>query len=94
MAKQLGILNSSDFQQIRLIVREEVRAEVKAEVGMQLDEKLGKFPTKDQFYKKMDKWMKATTTKELERSAHKSNHDRTEKRLTKIESHLSITSTY
>ena len=62
MAKQVGILTSSDFKQIRLIVREEV----KAEVTEQLDEKIGKLPTKTQFYNKMDKWMKATTTKEIE----------------------------
>lgn len=94
MVKQAGILQPSDLQQIRLIVREEVRAEVKDEVNKQLVEKLGKFPTKTQFYKKMDKWMKATTTKDLERSAHKSEHDRTSKRLDQIESKLGIVSSY
>ena len=41
------------------------------------EELLAKFshlPTKDQFYKKMDKWMKATTTHDLEKSAHKLDH--------------------
>lgn len=33
-------------------------------------------PTKEQFYKKMDKWMKATTTHDLEKSAHKRSHER------------------
>lgn len=31
---------------------------------------------KEQFYKKMDKWMKATSTHDLEKSAHKHAHDR------------------
>jgi len=31
-------------------------------------------PTKDQFYKKMDKWMKATTTHDLEKATHKLDH--------------------
>ena len=84
MIKKAGVLTSSDFQQIRMIVREEVRSEVRDEVDKQLSDKLGKFPTKDQFYKKMDKWMKATSTKELEKSAHKSDHERTEKRLNNI----------
>lgn len=33
-------------------------------------------PTKDEFYKKMDKWMKATTTHDLEKSVHKLDHER------------------
>lgn len=35
-----------------------------------LEEKISHLPTKEQFYKKMDKWMKATTTHDLEKSAH------------------------
>lgn len=41
------------------------------------EELLAKFshlPTKEQFYKKMDKWMKATSTHDLEKSAHKLDH--------------------
>lgn len=33
-------------------------------------------PTKEQFYKKMDKWMKATSTHDIEKSAHKRAHER------------------
>jgi hypothetical protein len=42
----------------------------------QLKEQITHLPTKDQFYKKMDKWMKATTTHDLEKSAHKRAHER------------------
>ena len=56
------------------------------------NEKITHLPTKAQFYAKMDKWMVAASTKELEGSAHKKRHDRAEKRLDKIESHLGIVS--
>jgi uncharacterized protein YifN (PemK superfamily) len=42
----------------------------------ELIEKISHLPTKEQFYKKMDKWMKATTTHDLEKSAHKRAHER------------------
>jgi len=53
------------------------------------EELLAKFshlPTKDQFYKKMDKWMKATSTHDIEKSAHKNAHKR-------IEDHLNFSHT-
>jgi len=90
MANQKGILAPQDFATIRLIVREEV----KAEVSSQLDEKIGKLPTKVQFYKKMDKWMKAASTKDLEQASHKSSHNRTSQRLDKIEKHLGIATAF
>ncbi len=40
----------------------------------ELLDKISHLPTKEQFYKKMDKWMKATTTHDLEKSAHKRAH--------------------
>lgn len=70
-------------------------------VSIVLDEKLKNvvtkkdlsyLPTKVQFFKKMDKWMVAASTKELEGAAHKKRHDRAEKRLDKIESRLGIVS--
>ena len=42
----------------------------------ELVKRFSHLPTKEQFYKKMDKWMKATTTHDLEKSAHKHAHDR------------------
>ena len=59
-----------------------------------LEKKISFLPKKDEFYKKMDKWMQATSTKDIEKTSHKSNHNRTDKRLSKIESHLSIVSAY
>ena len=56
------------------------------------NEKITHLPTKVQFYAKMDKWMVAASTKELEGAAHKKRHDRAEKRLDKIESRLGIVS--
>lgn len=41
-----------------------------------LIEKIAHLPTKEQYYKTMDKWMKATTTHDLEKSAHKWTHER------------------
>ena len=38
--------------------------------------KISHLPTKEQFYKKMDKWMKAVSTHDLEKSAHKRAHER------------------
>ncbi len=38
--------------------------------------KISHLPTKEPFYKKMDKWMKGTTTHNLEKSAHKHAHER------------------
>ncbi len=40
----------------------------------ELIKRFSHLPTKEQFYKKMDKWMKATTTHDLEKSAHKLDH--------------------
>lgn len=40
-----------------------------------LVDKISHLPTKEQFYKKMDKWMKATSTHDLEKSAHKLAHE-------------------
>ena len=42
----------------------------------ELVEKISHLPTKAQYYKTMDKWMKATTTHDLEKSAHKRAHER------------------
>ncbi len=39
-----------------------------------LKDQISHLPKKEQFYKKMDKWMKATTTHDLEKSAHKRAH--------------------
>jgi len=59
-----------------------------------IEKKISFLPKKDEFYKKMNKWMKATSTKEIEETSHKSSHNRTRKRLSKIESHLGIVSAY
>lgn len=40
----------------------------------ELIEKISHLPTKEQYYKTMDKWMKATTTHDLEKAAHKLDH--------------------
>ncbi len=40
----------------------------------ELIKRFSHLPTKEQFYKKMDKWMKATTTHDLEKAAHKHSH--------------------
>ncbi len=42
----------------------------------ELKEKISHLPTKEQFYKKMDKWMKAATTHDIEKAAHKHAHDK------------------
>lgn len=47
-----------------------------ANLKEKLVEKISHLPTKEQFYKKMDKWMKATTSHDLEKSAHKRAHER------------------
>lgn len=88
MQKHKGLLAPSDFATIRLIVREEV----KAEVNDQLDEKIGKLPTKDEFYSKMDKWMKRVTDKQSEKIAHSAQHDRLTKKVEKIEGYLGFAS--
>lgn len=57
-----------------------------------LEENISHLPKKEEFYKKMDKWMKAMTDKPAEKTAHKSRHNRTDKRLETIEDHLGIVS--
>lgn len=47
-----------------------------SEAEKKLSEKIAHLPTKEQFYKKMDKWMQATSTHELEKAAHKNDHAR------------------
>lgn len=42
----------------------------------ELLEKISHLPTKEQYYKTMDKWMKATSTHDIEKSAHKLAHER------------------
>ena len=42
----------------------------------ELVEKISHLPTREQFYKKMDKWMGAVSTHDLEKSAHKRAHER------------------
>ena len=42
----------------------------------ELLEKISHLPTKAQYYKTMDKWMKATSTHDIEKSAHKRAHER------------------
>lgn len=51
-----------------------------------VDEKISHLPTKEQFYKKIDKWMAATTTHDLEKSAHKRAHKRLDDHL--VHSHV------
>lgn len=48
--------------------------------------KISHLPTKEQFYKKMDKWMGAVSTNDLEKSAHKRAHERLNDHLT--QSHI------
>ena len=47
-----------------------------AKLKDELLDKISHLPTKEQFYKKMDKWMKAVSTHDLEKSAHKRAHER------------------
>lgn len=47
-----------------------------AKLKEDLLEKIAHLPTKEQFYKKMDKWMKAASTHDIEKSAHKRAHER------------------
>lgn len=42
----------------------------------ELIKRFSHLPTKEQFYKKMDKWMKAASTHDIEKSAHKRAHER------------------
>ncbi len=57
---------------------------------MATKEDIKHLPTREQFYKKMDQWMKATSTKDIEAPIHKSRHDKTETRLNRIEKHLGL----
>ncbi|PJE63550.1 hypothetical protein COU89_02730 [Candidatus Roizmanbacteria bacterium CG10_big_fil_rev_8_21_14_0_10_45_7] len=47
----------------------------------ELVEKISHLPTKEEYYTTMDKWMKATSTHELENSAHQNAHKRIEDHL-------------
>ena len=52
--------------------------------------KFSHLPTKEEFYKKMDKWMKATNTADLEKSAHKLDHTLLHTHLASSHTHSSI----
>lgn len=41
----------------------------------ELIQRISHLPTKEEFYKKMDKWMKSVSTHDLENSAHKLAHE-------------------
>ncbi len=71
MSKQKSLLTPQDFENIRLIVREEVAAEV----GSQLDEKVGNLPTKDQYYSTMDNLMKEIKGARSDLAAHGMSHE-------------------
>lgn len=49
----------------------------------ELVKRFSHLPTKEQFYKKMDKWMKAVSTHDLEKASHKLAHK-------ELKDHLSI----
>ena len=102
------ILTNSDFDQISTLITNALKENnrqllkgmfdyiaktcaTKQDIA-RLEEKISHLPKKEEFYKKMDKWMVAASTKELEGAVHKKRHDRAEKRLDKIESHLGIVS--
>lgn len=40
-----------------------------------LSEKISHLPTKEEFFMAMDKWMKATSTADIERPLHRREHD-------------------
>ena len=42
----------------------------------ELVKRFSHLPTKEQFYKKMDKWMKAVSTHDIEKASHKRAHER------------------
>lgn len=45
----------------------------------ELTKRFSHLPTKEEFYKKMDKWMKATSIAEMERPLHKRDHEQIRK---------------
>ena len=47
----------------------------------ELKEAISHLPTKEEYYTTMDKWMKATSTHDIEKSAHKNAHKRIEDHL-------------
>lgn len=54
-----SLLSATDFDQFRVIVREEVAVEV----SQQLEEKLAFLPNKDEFYSKMDEFIGEVNSK-------------------------------
>lgn len=55
-----------------------------ANLREELIKRFSHLPTKEQFYKKMDKWMKAVNIHDLERASHKLAHKQ-------LKDHLSVT---
>jgi|GEM_PF-5685793 len=47
----------------------------------ELTKRFSYLPTKEQFYKKMDKWMKAAFTHDIEKTAHKRAHEKLDEHL-------------
>lgn len=55
-------LIKSDFQAIKKLVRLEIDEALEIKLEKKLEEKLGRYPTKDEFYAAMDKLMKELST--------------------------------
>ncbi|TXH02150.1 MAG: hypothetical protein E6R05_04560 [Candidatus Moraniibacteriota bacterium] len=83
-------LTKSDLNQLSALLDLKINHQMRKVVKEEVKELVSHLPTREQFYKKMDKWMKATSTKDIEAPIHKSRHDKTETRLNRIEKHLGL----
>lgn len=99
-------LTANDLQQFDALLQKRLKEEIQAnnkhifnyiditcatkkDIAL-LEKQISFLPNKKEFFSKMDKWMRAMTDKPAEKTAHKNRHDRTDKRLEKIEKHLGI----
>ncbi len=73
---ELIILQKSFQKTIKLMASNMATKNEVADLKVELVEKISHLPTKEQFYKKMDKWMKAVNIHDLEKSSHKRAHER------------------
>lgn len=68
-------LSNSDWTRLENLLDKKLNYQLEKRLAP-LEEKISHLPTKEQFYKKMDKWMKAASIHDLEKAAHKRAHER------------------
>jgi len=85
MSKQTTTLSSTDLDNFRKIVRQEVSEEIAIQLEEKLNEKLAYLPTKDEFYEKMDQVLGEVQAMREDFAAHKSMHEDLDKDIPNLE---------